>query len=418
VRTRAFFSFVLLASWALAFGACDNSGPKDREQSRFVQEDPASRQVEGRVLRGTETVAGAIVQLEPTPGFLRDEILRDASDGKVTGYVTSSDPGGKYRVLNGPFFYDLSIRKDRDVSVFRSVASRFFEPSIGTSAPPRGFTATVVAATNPPAAASNAVTYFVSGPFARTNSGEAGALVVTFNQFDAFITLHAVEYDAKIGLAAPRRYGHLDIHVTSGGATSAVVTTDAIDARIAGDLRFYPEPPAGFALSMLEVTMDFGVRSTAKVIAQVAAGSPFHLGVALGGNYGVRATATRDGAVSDSGLVGFNPFSTTVGLPMPPPVTDASFNATNGFTAVAKQGIVEHVLVPASAASPALRIVTADLETAVPDLSRVGLPRPAGAYTWTIQSCPTLPRAESLSGETSRQSVPFATTAPRAIELR
>lgn len=412
---RALFPVVLLASGACALGACDNSGPKGREQSGFVEEAPIARQVEGRVLRGSGSVPGAVVQLEPTPGFPHDENLRDASD---PGYVTSTDPGGKYRVVNGPFLYDLSIRKDREVSVFRGVASRFFEPSIGTSAPVRGFTATVAAAANPPPALGNAVAYFVSGPFARGNRGEAGALVVMFDPFDTFVTLNAVEYDAKIGLAAPKRYGHLDIHVTSGGAASAVVKTDAIDPGIAGDLRFYAEPPAGFALSMLELTMHFGVRSTAKVIAQVAAGSPFHLGVALGGYYAVRATATRDGAVSDSGLVGFNPFATIVGLPMPTPVTDATFNGRSGFTAVAKLGIVEHVLVPASAASPALRIVTADLEGAVPDLSRLGLPQPAGAYTWTINAFPTLPRAEGLSGETVRQSVPFATTAPRAIELR
>lgn len=430
-------TLVVSALLLLAFAACESSDPRrtpcdaglcESPPSIFNQEDPFARQIEGRVLQGTEIVAGANVAIEPSPGLAWDARLADASDvdaGDRSGYVTSTDLGGKYHVLNAPFFYDLTIRKGREVAVFREIGVRGFEPPLGEDAPVTGFTAHVAASTNPPAAAGNAVAFFVGGPEARTVSGEAGSLAVTFRHFESLFTLFAVEYVASSGLSKAVRAGRINIRVTNGGAVSAVVPLTAIhDVKDVNDITFFAEPPKGFALSTLDLVMDFGVRTSARTVARVAAGQLLHLAVVREARYFVRATAALNGATTDSGLFNFNPFKQNVALLLPPPVSEASFDGTNVLTAVADpapgtvQRIVEHVLVPAAATGARLRIATFSRETTIPDLSRLGLPRPAGLYTWTVQQFPTLRRVDGLSGEDVRLVTPFSTTAPRSIELR
>src|SRR5689334_1650174 len=126
-----------LALVSLAICACDSSGEKPAvPPSLFAEQDPY---VQGRVLEGMEGVSGAIVQLAPRP-FAGDE--RDAGD---LGIVATADLDGKYRIPHGPFLYDLSVRKDREVVVFRNAGARRFEPPFASEAPMRGFTARVEA---------------------------------------------------------------------------------------------------------------------------------------------------------------------------------------------------------------------------------------------------------------------------------
>jgi hypothetical protein len=423
----------------LAAAACDTSGDATKvPRSTFSQADPLSRQVQGRVVQGTEAVPGATVQLEPSPGFAWDEQLRDSGD---PGYLTTTDLGGKYFILNGPFVYDLSVRKDREIVVFRNLSVRGFEPPFAGDAPVRGYTSGVAAATSPAPAPGSAVAYFVSGEDARTVSGDADSLIVTFRRFETVITLHAIEYVVSGGLATATRAGQTDIRVTSSGAVSTVVPTVAIhDPDDINDVRFIAVPPAGFALSLVDVVMDLGLRTNARPVARVAAGTPLHIQIIRGARYFVRATATNGGATSDSGLQYFDPFQDNVRLSLPPPVSDATFDGSNAFSAVADTticdmanatakaknpaevdqacvSVVEHVLVP-PANGISIRIATTDRVTTLPDLSRLGVPRPVGPYTWTVQQFPTLGRVDHLSGEDVRVMVPVSTAAPQVLELR
>jgi hypothetical protein len=438
---------------AVAVAACDSTPEKQTPceaglcsspSSTFAQEDQFARQIEGRILRGTEVVPGALLQLEPAPGLAWDERLRntaagDPSLGNRSEYITSSDLGGKYHITNGPFFYDLSIRKDREVAVFRTLGARYFEPPLGADAPVSGFTATVAAATDLPVEAGNLVAFFVGGAEARTARGDGSSLVVMFRHFEALVTMTAVEYVASGGLAAATRAGRVDVHLTNGGAASTIVPMKAIEAVAVNDIKFVALPPAGYALSMLDVVMDLGVRTSARPVARIAAGSTLHLAIVPGARYFVRATATHAGAIADSGLQPFDPFQDAVAVTLPPPITDATFDGINGFSAVAAPtacdaanalakaqdpkaaavpcvSLIEHVLVP-SAIGTSFRVVTTDRAASLPDLTRIGVPRPAGPYSWTVQQFPTLKRTDNLSGEDIRVFVPVSITAPRVIDL-
>jgi hypothetical protein len=410
-RVPALFCFSL---GLLAVGACDSSGEQPTPPSVFNEEHPLARQLFGRVVRGTEVVPGAIVQLEPSPGFARDERLRDAGDPAT---VTSTDLGGKYFNPSGPLFYDLSVRKDREVAVFRNLGTRYFEPAFAGDARPVGFTSTVTAATKPVPAPGNAVAFFVTGADARTVSGDASSLVLTFRRFETVVTLHAVEYVASGGLAAVTRMGKTDIHVTNGAASSATVSTSEINEAIDNvDVRFVAVPPVGFALSLVDVVMDFGLRTSARPVARVAAGTPLHLRIARGARYFARATATQGGATSDTGLQGIDVFQKDTVLSLPPPVTEATFDGGGELTALTQTGVVEHVLVP-SGGGGSIRIATAERVTTLPDLTRLGLARATGPHTWTVHHFPTVGRIDVFSGEDVRIVAPFSTSVPHVIAL-
>ncbi|CAN5860858.1 hypothetical protein BH11MYX4_BH11MYX4_38080 [soil metagenome] len=415
----------------LAAAGCDGRGDAPEPRSIFVTEDPYARQVEGRVLRGTEIVPGANVKLDPAGDFAAYDRLAAAG---TAGYQTSTDLGGKYHISNGPFFYDLSIRKDREVVVFRSLAVRYFEAPLGADAPLRGFTAKIAASTDTPPAAGNAVAYFVSGPAARAVTVDGSSLVASFRSFDATITLQAVEYVASKGLGTARRWGRTDVAVTDGGAAAAVVIMNPIDlANDSSDTVFEPVVPPGFTLTTLDVVLDFGARTSAQLVAHVLPGAAWHVEVARAARYFVRAIATKDGAISDSGLQYFNPFAPKTTILLPRVVKESSFDPAAGLSAAADNtvceitpslaakpaclSVVEHVLVPHSPTCTALRIATTDRVTALPDVTPLGVPRVSGRYTWTVQQFPTLPRIDRLSGEDVRVVTPVSATAPRVIDL-
>jgi len=107
VRLGALLSIVLLS--AAPVTACD-SGEDPKPVSTFADQEPLTRQIYGRVRQGTEPVEGALVQVDTTPPFL-----------------TSTDAVGGYRAPYAPMQYDLSVRRDREVFVFRGLAVRIFD---------------------------------------------------------------------------------------------------------------------------------------------------------------------------------------------------------------------------------------------------------------------------------------------------
>ena len=431
--------FASLASLSLAvYAGCDGGGDAPEPVSVFATEGPYARQILGRVLRGTEVVVGANVRIVPVGDLAASAGLDAASN---PGQQTSSDLGGKYYIPNGPAFYDLSIRKDREVVVFRSLTNRYFEPSFGVAVPLRGFAARVAPSTSPPVAPGNAVAYFVSGVEARAVSAEGSSLVATFRNFTSRVSLHAVEYVASEGLVAARRWGVADVPLTDGGGASAVVATNAIPlaaaAGGAGDtnqLTIDAVPPPGFTVSSIDLVMDLGLRTSAQTIARPANGAPFRLDIVRSARYFVRAVARRGEAISDSGLQFINPFVARTTVLLPRVVKESAFDASAGFTAVADdticeitptfgtdnpacRSVVEHVLVPASPAGTSLRVLTTDRATALPDVTSLGVPAPRGKYAWTVLQYPTVQRVDGLSGEDARAVASFSTTAPRFIDL-
>ncbi len=333
-------------------------------------------------------------------------------------FVASTDLGGRYQFLEGPLSYDLSVRKDREVAVFRRLAKRSFDPPLDREGEVRGFTSRVAATTEPPPAPGNALAFLVEGPDARAVSGDPGSLVATFRRFDTTITLRAVEYVASGGLASAVRAGKVSLFVHDGGTASAVVPVSPDGAAVANDITFIAVPPAGFALSMVDVVIDFGVRTSARPVAHVAAGVPLHIAIVADARYFAHARATHDGAFSDSGLQRFNPSDKTMALKLPAPVENTAFEAGGELSATTSAGVVEHVLVPSSPAGTSLRIATEERTTMLPDLARLGLTRPTGSYAWSVQHFPTLEHIDDLGGEDARVMTPVSTTKPRTIELR
>jgi hypothetical protein len=412
----------------ILLGGCD-SGEDPKPTSRFGVEDRFARQLAGRVLAGTEPVAGALVHVDPAPGYAADETLaeRVGDAGVQFGRTTPTNAAGEYRLQFAPFVYDLSVRHERELVVFRGVAVRFFNASLPVEAPVSGFTATVVPTTDPPTKAGNAVAYFVSGADARTIGADAGpsapgAREVRFRQFDSTITLHAVEYVAARGPAAAVAEGRLDVRVHQGTVVTPIVPMTLV-ADTAKVTKFDAPPPAGFTLAPFDVEMDLGLRTSAVRVASVEPGAPLEIALVKDARYAVRARATQGSAVSESGRMFFNPADAKVTCVLPGPVSfdvsEPTTLETGGvLAATIDRGAVEHVLVPESGAGTIVHVVTSSRATTLPDVSAFGLPRPTGRYLWSLQHFPKVPHIDNLSGEDGRVVQPSFRSSARVIELR
>lgn len=421
----ALVSLVAVSSFTL--GGCDSresthaksDGGRDRPVSIFPSEDPVARQIQGVVLLGTEPVTNASIRLEPSSGTPWEVRL----SGEPDPFLVSTDLGGHYRFASGPIPYDLAVRKDREVVVFRGLSHRFFDPSLGHDATVRGFTGAIAATTDPAPAPGNAVAFMIEGENARALSGDAGSLVATFRRFDTIVTLRAIEYvpspagaPAAGGLAGAVRSGKVNVLVHDGGAAVAVVPTVHETAATVNDIRFIVRPPAGFALTAVEVVMDFGLRTAARTVATVAAGTPLRLAIVAEARYFARVRAARDGATSDSGLQAFDPALPSMALTLPPPLPEAAYHG-GGFSVATTKGVVEHVLVPAGPGGVSLRLATAAATATLPDLEGLGVPRLRGTYSWTVHHFATLQHVDDLGGEDGRVVNPVSVTPPRLIEL-
>jgi hypothetical protein len=415
--------------------ACD-SGDDPRPVSRFLPEDTYSRQIVGRVLAGTEPVPGALVHVDPTPGYASDETLTaKIGDAGDFGRTVPTDAAGAYRFQFAPFVYDLSIRHERELLAFRGLAVRAFDAPLAVEASPAGFHATVVPSTDPPPKAGNAIAYFVSGAEARASaepqSGAPGWHDVTFRHFDSTITLHAIEYDAARGPAAAVAEGRLTVRVQQGTVVSPVVPMTPLSTTLR--VVFEATPPAGYALAPLEVEMDLGLRTSTVPVARLEPGVPIDITIAKDARYLVHARATLGGAVSDSGRHLFNSYEGKIALTLPGPVTSeapiddrtpplpsspATLDAAGILAASIDKGVVEHALAPESGDGTSVRVATSSRATTLPDVAALGLPRPTGRYVWTLQHFPMLPHIDNLAGEDGRITQPSWRSAPRTIVLR
>ena len=423
MRLRALFFFGLVglsASGSFLFG-CE-SGEDPKPFSKFPAEEAYFRQVLGRVRQGTEGVEGALVQIDPSPGFAIDAVFPRSA---------STDAVGAYRLPYGPLQYDLSVRRDREVFVFRGVGVRYFEPPLGADGPVRGFKARVVPTTDPPPAPGNAVAFFVSGDNAAALIGDSSSLQASFRSFDTTITFHAVEYVAVDGLLNAVAEGRTDVRVRDGSAVSPIVMMKPITTKL--EVSLAATPPPDYALASLEITMDMGVRGSTQAVKRTAPGVPLQIAVVPGATYYVRGRATKGSAVSDSGRLFLNPYDRTTTLDLPGPVsseapiddtvvpatpTETFLDPGGALAARITAGSIEHVLTPVLGDGPIVHVATSARATMLPDVTRLGLPRPVGRYLWTMEHFALMPHIDNLSGINGRVAPPSWKSEPRVVILR
>lgn len=426
--------FSALLSFVLFVAACD-SGDELTPVSTFPPEDTVARNLAGQVVQGPQPVEDALVLIQADPSLANDARLEATADPQMFPRTMATDANGLYRFTFAPLHYDISVRHARDVFSFKNVASRYFVPPVGPDAPIRGFKARIVPSTNPPPAAGHAVAYFVAGEDARTilpSSPEP--FEATFRRFDTVITVHAVEYVASLGLASAVAEGQVDIRVVHGAVVSPQIAMTPITAT--RTVSFDVTPPPGYTLAPLEIDVDYTPRTSALAVGTVAPGASLTLNVATGAHYGVRATATKDGAASMSGRLIFD-YMDTVVLKLPPPVSaespidddappgiapsmlvDPVLEPGASLSARISGGIIEHTLVPAAGTGAIIHVATAARATPLPDLARLGLPRATGRYVWTMECFPGLPRIENFAGEDARITPSSWKSAPRVIFVR
>ena len=201
---------------------------------------------------------------------------------------------------------------------------------------------------------------------------------------------------------------------------------------------FDATPPADYALAPLEVVMDLGVRTSSQPVTRIAPGVVIQLGIVADARYTVRGRATKGGAVSDSGRGLFNSYDRKIAVILPPPVLAESpiddsappiSPPTEGLSPVTLDpggvvsarittGSIEHAFVPVAGDGPSFRVATEARATKLPDVTRLGLPRPVGRYTWTMEHFATLPHIDNLTGVNGRVVPPSWKSEPRVILLR
>jgi hypothetical protein len=429
VRARALLTYLV---GLVTVAACDSGGDEVTPPSTFAAEDAFARRVTGRVLRGSEPVEGALVQVDPSPGFLTDAQL----DTHPLARSTATDAAGRFRVQFAPLRYDLYSRHDRDVLVVRDVTARGFDLQLGDDLPVRGYEARIVPSTSRPPAPGNALAFFVSGGEARTirpaTTASDGSLEIVFRRFETTIKLHVLEYVADLGIASAVAQGSSDVLVRAGAVASTIVPLTPVDE--SAEMTFETAAPAGYVVAPIDVVVDFGLRSSASVVARVMPGTPVKLKL-LPGRYFARARATGDGASSDSGLVGFDPKGGRATLLLPPPLSveapidDAlppptalpTLDVGGALAARISEGMVEHVLQPADPSQrdgATVRIATTSRVATFPDVTRLGLVRPTGRYLWTMEHFPALASTDKLSGEDGRAFTRSSRSVSRVLLLR
>jgi hypothetical protein len=431
-RTVSFATCVALASLA-----CD-SGPEVTPASTFDAEDVYARTVSGRVLAGTEPVAGALVRIDARAAFVTDARLNaTTASNALFPRTDTTNAAGAYRFAFGPVAYDLSIRTDAELIVFNELGVRGFQATLGYEATPSGFAAEVVPSIDPPARPGNAVVYFVSGAEARSLGAGPRTREVRFRHFESTLTLHAVEYVAMRGPAAAVAEGSVEIIVRDGAVVTPTVPMRLVPTM--SKVTFAATPPPGFKLVPLDVEMDLGLRTSAVPVTRVLPGVPLEITIVTGARYAVHARAVAEGgAATDSGRFLFDPLQAEVVLKLPPPISaeapidddaiatgmasstlgPATLDAGGVLAARLGKGVVEHVLAPESGAGPVIRVVTSSRTTTLPDATAFGLARPVGRHVWTLQHFPTLPRVGYLGGEDGRIGSPSWTSRPRVIVVR
>lgn len=422
--SRPFSPFLLAVAMALGcdrtaeFADCTYSDdpttnhPSGCLKSVFQAEGTSSRDVSGFVWRADLGVAGAIVMVEPSAGYPRPATLPTTVTGKN---------GAFGQLPQHALRYDLTVRSDNDLLLYRNVASRYIEPAIDVAErglPSAAWRARVVPRLDTTIPEDHTVAFFASGERALGLAGDLRTgLTVYGRDYVTKVTLHAVEFETARGLLGASAYGKVDALLTADSLSTVLLHLEPITG--ADDATVTVKAPEGFVATETTVRASFAGWSEAPLV-RLPFGVATKLPLIPNATYLYRVHATRGAEYLDTGDAFLSFGETVVDLKYPPPRAEqpadgASLGAGDPLVATGV-GVLEHVLVP-EAEGPSIRIIVAEGETTFPNFGPIGL-RPVGPYTWTVRDYPALKKAEELTGTSGRKNRESGAAAPRRIQLR
>ncbi len=376
-------------------------------------EDVRAREIGGVARRGEDVVAGALVRVEPSPGF--------AAASSTQAIATFTDSAGFFSVRPVALRYDLSTKLGDDLLYYRAVAGRYLEPSLeGPRVFGRAYAARVDVRLDRPIAEGRSVAFFANGNDVFTVSGDlTTGLSVLQRKYVVAGAIHVLEYETAGGFEKATAYGKADVSFDAGVARVVNVVLEPIPFVM--EPTFAISAPPGFAPTEIEIRFGFS-RTSDALLATVPVGSTRSIPAIPNAGYTYRVRATHDGAVSDTGENLFNPAGavTEIELPHPPALAapaDGETRAVGETLLVDGEGLFEHVLAP-EGGGRTIRIVTRQRDATLPDPTALGAPVATGPHTWTVRAFPTARFPEELSGLDTRRYRPMGTARPRTIALR
>jgi hypothetical protein len=387
-------------------------------ESTYGQQDQFGREIAGRVRAGFKLLDRTTVRVDASEPRLQSDNTWVATDDSV---VVTND-FGFYRVTNAPLRYDLTMLRDNDVFMMRHLALRAIDPPFGDDQPPRAYTGHVELSVEPPPAPGDLAAFFVSGDDALSVTGDLthGADVMV-GGFSTVVTLHVVTYTPQTTLTRPTGYGKVDIRVQPAIAAPVhVVLAPVTDQRQFG---IQPILGPGVVETDTELTIDFGVRTSFHEVTVINPQRQVALLQIPNARYIIRTHGTKGEGSSDSGIIAIDPLQ-AVQAPLlyapPTLVSPADLAFVDGPLVAEGRGTHEHVLDPDPPGSDRarIRIVTTDREVVVPDLSRLGVPPPHGAYKWTVRRWPDVATADALSGPDARVAQATSLSEVRRVAFR
>ena len=382
--------------------------------STFAPEDPRSREIAGLVRRGEDLVPGAIVRVDPSPDF---------AGIKSTSTISAiTDAVGFFGGLRSVALrYDLSVKLGEDLLFYRSVATRYLEPSLeGPLAFSRAYASRVDLRLDRAIPEGRSVAFFTNGEGVLTVSGDvARGLSVLHQEYTNPAVIHVVEYETSGGFEKATAYGKADVVLDPGRVRLASVVLEPVTKFM--EPAFSVAGPPGAANATIEIRLSFS-RTSDALLTTVSPGTPRKLPVIPNAGYTYRARAALDGATVHSGEAFFDPFQpvTEIELPAPPLVISPADGEARGAgeeLLVDGEGVFEHVLVP-EGGGRTMRIITRQRNASLPDPTLLGAGAASGPHTWTVRSYPKLRFAEELSGLDVRRYRAMGVARPRSIVLR
>lgn len=372
------------------------------------------REVAGILRRGENGVAGAIVHVESSEGFVGEK------NGVVAATVT--DPAGFFGPLGHVSLrYDISFRAQDDVLVYRGVAGRYLQPSLETTSPglTRSWIAPIHVQFDRPVPEDQALTFFATGTAVDIAGDLERGLSLIGNDFTFPATIHAVLHDKKGDLTTATAYAKADVVANTRSLQLVRLRLEPIKEFKETKITV-ASMPQGFTPEGAEILVGYS-RTSYRHFTTMPIGVTKKLPVLPDHTYyGYRVRASSpDGAISDSGERGFDVFSVDnkIELPAVPiaeqPAARASVALTDRLEATGK-GVFEHVLVSQSGRGT-IHVVTSSQSTALPDLVALGAPPLKGAYSWTVRSYPDLLFVEAVGGVDARRFLATGTSSPRSL---
>jgi hypothetical protein len=385
--------------------------------SVFTVPDGHFRDVAGVVWRGESAVAGAVVGVTPSDVFLGEQRARGGS--------AVTDPAGFFGpIAYAPLRYDITVRADADVLVYRGVATRYVQPSFesSTTTPDRSWQGRVVVQLDAPLPEHDAVTFFTSGDAIDVTGDLERGVSLLGKAYSFPATVHAVVHDKGGDLSTAHAYGKVDVVVTAESPQLVRLAVEPIkDFR---ETKVTVSAPPGYAPQHAEILIGYS-RTSHRRLTTMPIGNTKRLPVIPNhGYYAYRVRATLpDGAVSDSGERFFDVFSSEnkIELPAVPvalrPADGAALTLNDRLEANGGKGLYEHVLVPKKGAG-SIRIATSEPVASLPDLTALGAAPASGEYSWTVRSYPEIRFVDGFGGADGRRFLAMGVSAPRSVVFK